>query len=151
MILNTEKQETSNWTEMQSNTNWNNTHPNHTEQRLTQEEKINVQILKRKEDYITISKKPRLEKSQGRNWKNKLLTCTSMNNISELNELIYAGAKLVCAKIDVPLKNMKRNSKSGWEIRLETLIRNQQQQAKMIKPEKCWNMLGLKEKKQHNN
>ena len=46
-----------------------------------------------------------------------------MNNITESNELIYAGTKLVSAKISVPLKNTNRNSKPGWEIRPETEIR----------------------------
>ena len=32
----------------------------------------------------------------------------STNNITELNELIYAGAKLVCEKIGVLRKNMNR-------------------------------------------
>ena len=41
----------------------------------------------------------------------------------ELNKLIYAGVKLVCAKISVPRKNMNRNSKSGWEIRLKAQIK----------------------------
>ena len=41
-----------------------------------------------------------------------------MNIITELNELIYAGAKLVCDK------NMNRYSKPGWEIRQETRIGN---------------------------
>ena len=31
-----------------------------------------------------------------------------MGNIIELNELIYAGVKLVCDRISVPLKNSKR-------------------------------------------
>ena len=51
--------------------------------------------------------------------------------ITELNELIYAGAKLVCEKIGVPLKSMNKKSKPGWEIRLETQLRN------LRKPEKC--------------
>ena len=52
----------------------------------------------------------------------------STNNITELNKLIYAGAKLICAKIGVSLKDTIRNSKPGREIRLETLIRNLRQQ-----------------------
>ena len=47
-----------------------------------------------------------------------------MNNKTELNKLIYAGAKLVCKKIGVPLKSTKKKSKPEWEIRLETQIRN---------------------------
>ena len=39
---------------------------------------------------------------------NQVLTYISTNNIAELNELIYAGAKLVCHKIGVPLKRTKK-------------------------------------------
>ena len=39
-----------------------------------------------------------------------------MKNITELNKLMYAGVKLVCDKIGVPLKNTNRNPKPGWEI-----------------------------------
>ena len=41
----------------------------------------------------------------------------------DLNELINAGAKLVCEKIGVLLKKTNRNSKPGWEIRLEMKIK----------------------------
>ena len=44
---------------------------------------------------------------------NKLLIDISRKNITELNELISAGAKLDCDKIGFPLKNMNRNSKPG--------------------------------------
>ena len=53
-----------------------------------------------------------------------LFTPISTNNITESNELIYAETKLVSDKIGVPLKNMNRNSKPGWEILLERRIRN---------------------------
>ena len=33
---------------------------------------------------------------------NRVLLYIWMNNITELNELIYAGAKLVCEKIRIP-------------------------------------------------
>ena len=46
------------------------------------------------------------------------------NNITELNELIYAGTKLVCEKIGIPSKSTKKQSKLGWETRLETQIKN---------------------------
>ena len=52
--------------------------------------------------------------------------------ITELNELIDTGAKLICEKIGVPLKNTEK-SKPGWEIRLETQIRNLRQQGKRKK------------------
>ena len=39
-----------------------------------------------------------------------------MNNITKLNELIYAGAKLFCEKTGIPSKSTKEKSKPGWEI-----------------------------------
>ena len=69
--MNTEKQDPSNRTEPQSNYNRNITDPNHTKQRLNQEGKMNIEIIKRimseKKDYISIAKKRRLEKNWGRN------------------------------------------------------------------------------------
>ena len=49
------------------------------------------------------------------------------NSITELNDLIYVGVKLVCEKIEVSLKTTDRKLKLGWELRLES------QQAKMLK------------------
>ena len=69
-------------------------------------------------------------------------------NITELDELIYAGMKLVFDKFDVPLKNKNTNSKPGCEIRLERQIRNHRQQAKIIRRYNGWNMYDEK-KKQH--
>ena len=51
---------------------------------------------------------------------NHILPYIPTNNITELNELIYACAKLVCEKIGIPLKSTKKQLKPGWEIRLET-------------------------------
>ena len=53
-----------------------------------------------------------------------------MKNITELNELIFTGAKLVCEQIGVPLKNRNCKSKPEWEIQLETQIRNLRKQEK---------------------
>ena len=64
---------------------------------------------------------------------NQMLPYISIKNISELNDLIYAGAKLVCEKIGVPSKSSKKQSKQGWEVRLEIQIKNLQKQAKMAK------------------
>ena len=59
------------------------------------------------------------------------------DNITDLNELIYVGVKLVCEKIRILSKSMKKSmkkkSKPGWEIRLETQIKNLRGQAKMKK------------------
>ena len=64
---------------------------------------------------------------------NQVLPYISTNNITELNELIYARAKFVCEKSGIPSKSMKKESNPGLEIRLETPIKNIRKQAKMIK------------------
>ena len=61
------------------------------------------------------------------------MICISTNNITELNELIYAGVKLVCEKIGIPSKITKEKSKPGWEFRLETQIKKKRKQLKVIK------------------
>ena len=72
---------------------------------------------------------------------NQILQYLLTNNITELNELIYAGAKLVYEKIGIPSKSTKKKSKPGWEIRLETQIKNLRKQARRIKTkERRWNM-----------
>ena len=53
-----------------------------------------------------------------------------MDNLTELNELIYAGAKLVSDKIGIPQRNPERNSKSGWEMRIEAQIKKLRPQVK---------------------
>ena len=50
---------------------------------------------------------------------NYLLTNIPTNDITELNDLIYAGIKLLREKIRVYLKTTGRKSKPGWELRLE--------------------------------
>ena len=55
---------------------------------------------------------------------NQVLTCLSTKKISELNELIYVEAKLVCEKTGISLKSNNKKSKLRWDIRLETQIRN---------------------------
>ena len=54
---------------------------------------------------------------------NHMLPCIPTNHITELNELIYAGAKLVCENIGIPTKSTKKQQKPGWEIRLESPIK----------------------------
>ena len=53
---------------------------------------------------------------------NQVQTYISTNNITELNDRIYAGAKLVYEKIGIPSKSTTEKSKPGWEFRLETQI-----------------------------
>ena len=69
----------------------------------------------------------------------------STKNITELNELIYAGAKLVSEKIGVPLKNTNKKSKPGWDIRLEADMKSR----KTGKNDKTLEHFGTKRKQQH--
>ena len=62
---NTEKQEQTNENELSSNNDWNNTHPNHTEQTLTQEEEMIIENSKR----IMSEKKTRLPPARHKDWK----------------------------------------------------------------------------------
>ena len=96
-------------------------------------EKITLPSLKRIEWRIIGTEKNKV---------NQVMTYVSTNNISELNELIYAGAKLVCEKCGIPSKTMKVKSKPEWEFPLETQIKNLRKQAKIIfkKKERRWNI-----------
>ena len=85
---------------------------------------------------VTIIKRHWMELGQRQKKVNQVLTYVSTNNITESNELIYAGAKLVCEKIGIPSKSTKEKSKPGWEFWLEIQIRNLRKQAKMIKQKK---------------
>ena len=64
---------------------------------------------------------------------NDLYTNIPASDITELNELIYAGEKLVSEKIGVPLKITNRKSKPGWELRLELQIKRLRQNARILK------------------
>ena len=83
-----------------------------------------------KGDYNNISQESRLEKSQDRNWKDKLLPNTPMDNIPKLNELIYAGAKLVSDKNRCSSKEPELNTKPASEIRLEEQVKKLRQAKK---------------------
>ena len=103
----------------------NTTQQNNQEQTLTQEQKLILRNLKS----ILNSEKTTSPSLRNIEWRivnaetnkvNQVLTYISRNNITELNEVIYAGAELVCEKIGIPSKNTKEKSKPGWEFRLET-------------------------------
>ena len=48
---------------------------------------------------------------------NQVLTYISTNNITELDELIYAGAKLVCEKYGIPSTLWKKiKTRMGFSI-----------------------------------
>ena len=115
---------------------------------------MNIEILNR----IISAKKTALPSLRNQNWKtvktetkkiNKLLMHIS-TNITELNELIYTIAKLICDKRRVLLKNTNRNSKPGWKIQLEMQIKNLQQ-AKMIEQVKRLEHVRTKRKNPINN
>ena len=127
------KQKQSNKKEPQTTANENTTLPNDTlpnnqEEILSQQQKANLENVKR----IMNSEKTILPSLRNIEWKtlktetnkiNHILPYIPTNNITELNELIYAGAKLVCENIGIPSKSTKKQSKPGWEIRLETQIK----------------------------
>ena len=56
-----------------------------------------------------------------------------MDKITGLNELIYAGAKIVSDKIGIPLGNPNKNTKSGWEMLLRGQIKKLQEQVKLLR------------------
>ena len=64
---------------------------------------------------------------------NDLLTNIPTNNTTELNDLIYAGAKLVCFNIRIPLKTTERKTKPGWELRVELQIKRLRLQVRILK------------------
>ena len=127
------KQKQSNEKEPQTSANENTTLPNDTlsnnqEETLSQEQKVNLEIVKR----IMSSEKTILPSLRNIEWKtlkietnkiNHILPYIPMNNITALNELIYAGAKLVCENIGIPSKSTKEQQKPGWKFRQESQIK----------------------------
>ena len=126
--LNNNKQKQSIWkepptSENEKSTQLNTAQPNKPEQTLSQEEKLYLENLKR----IMNSEKTTLPSLRNIEWRivraetnkvNQVLAYISTNNLTEVNELIYAGAKLVWEKIGIPSKSTKEKSKPEWEIRL---------------------------------
>ena len=106
----------------------------------TQEEETNMNIIRR----IMSENKTTLPSLRNQDWRtvksktanvNDLLTNIPTNDITELKFLIYARAKVVCDKIEVPLKTTNRKSKPGWELRFESLIKKTTITNKDIKTE----------------
>ena len=77
---------------------------------------------------------------------NHILPYIPTNNITELNELIYAGAKLVCENIGIPSKSKKKQQKPGWEIRLESQIKKTTKTSPNDE-ERSWNKRGGEKEK----
>ena len=84
--------------------NENATLPSNSKETLSQEQKTNLENVKR----IMNSEKTNLSPIRSIEWgalktetnkRNQTLSNISTNNITELNELIYAGAKFGCEKI----------------------------------------------------
>ena len=137
------KQKQSNEKEPQTSANENTTIPNNTlsnnhEETLSQEQKVNLENVKR----IMKCEKTILPSLRNIEWKtlkietnkiNHLLPYITTNNITELNELIYAGAKLFCENIGIPSKSSKKQQKAGWEIRLESQIQKLRKLARMTR------------------
>ena len=97
-------------------------------QKLTQEEKTNIDTMKR----IMSEKKTTLPSLRSQDYMkvksetekvNDLLTNIPTNNITELIDLIYAGEKLVSEKNGFPLKTTDWYSKPRWELRLDSQIK----------------------------
>ena len=121
-------------------------------QTLTQEEKPNVDIIK----IIMSGKKTALLSLRNQHWMTVqsetenvkyILTNNPTNDIMELNDLIYVGAKLVREKIGVSMKTSWRKSTSGWELRFESLIKRLGQQARLLN-RNIKNVFGKTEKAQ---
>ena len=91
---------------------------------------MNVDIIK----WIMYEKKTTWSSLCNQDWRtvksetekvNDFLTNIPANDIIELNDLMYARTKLVCEKKNGdPLKTTDRKLKPGWELRLESQIKN---------------------------
>ena len=81
----------------------------------------------------------------------KLLSNILKRFITKLNELIYAGVRLVYNKICILMVNSNRNRKRWWEIRLERLIKKLTQQYKVQKKKKTQKYYEVKRQKKNNN
>ena len=89
---------------------------------------MNVDIIKR----IMSEKKTTLPSLRNQDWRkfksetekvNDLLTNVLTNDITELNDLINAEAKIDCKNIGVSMKTTDRKSKPGWELKQESQIK----------------------------
>ena len=123
-------------------------------QMLTPEDKIDVEL----KDNIMTENKTTLSSLENQDCKRKLkvetikvkklLTNIPTRNITVTNELIDAGTKIVCNKIDVSLKHPNRNTKPGWEMKQVRYVKKKlRQQTKVLRKEKqIWICLDRKTK-----
>ena len=136
----------------------NSAQPNKQELTITKEPKINLENLKRimSCEKITL---PSLRIIEWRTVKtetnklNQVLPYISTNNRTELNELTYAGAKLVCEKIRIPSKSTKKKIKikmghsTGKNLRKQAQIIEQRKNAGTCRDQKR----GRNTKRKDNN
>ena len=64
---------------------------------------------------------------KGKDRKIASIIVISTDCITELNNVINAGAKLVKDKIGIYQKNLNKNTKVGWEMRLKGEIKKLRQ------------------------
>ena len=120
----------------------NNAQPNNPEQTLILEQKTTLPSL-RNIEWRTVKTEA--------NKINQILLYISINHITELNEQIYARAKLVCEKIGIPSKNTKKNQnqdgKFDWKYtkKFKKICQNDKTK------ERCWNMYEKKGQRKKNN
>ena len=113
------------------NNAWSNNH----KETLSQKQNTNLENVQRIMN-CEMTTLPSLRNIEWRTLKietekiNQILPHIPTNNITELNELIYVGEKLVCEKIGILSRRKvnwdpltKKKSKPGWKIRLETQIK----------------------------
>ena len=124
---NINKQKQTNRNEPQTSEHGNTIQSNNPKQTLTHEQKSIKKFMYRE--------KTTLRSLRNIEWKtvktdthkiNQILLYISVNNITELNELIYVETIFVCEKIGILSKSTKAKSKLEWEIRLETQIKHLQ-------------------------
>ena len=96
----------------------NNAQPSKPKETLSQEQKVNLENLKR----IMTREKTTLPSLRNIEWKtvktetnkiNQVLPYISTNNITELDELISAGMKLLCEKTGILSKSTTKKLKPG--------------------------------------
>ena len=64
---------------------------------------------------------------------NHILPYIQTNNITELNELIYAGAKLVCENIGSPQKTRRNSKTRDGKLDWNCKKKKKRKQARMMK------------------
>ena len=120
----------------------------------SQEQKVKLENSRR----IMNSEKTTLPSLRNVEWRtvktetnkiNQVLLCISTNNITELNELIYAGAKLVCENFRIPSKSTKRKIKTKRGNSTGNADKKSTKTGQNEKNKKTLEYVGTKMKSQH--